>query len=197
MRVVANVVIDFGEGADTGHAILELDDKLNVQFFSDFDQWVYKVTGNLPRGMSKESIANFGPGDTIYFRLQYDASKFKVKQLSTTDGQISLVRHSDERKMSETFTWVKQDSENNSRAYMLNPIDNDEDVTCYGNEVILRKTSRTEIVSSKGTSYPSYPSNTKLNYISEFSIYKLIAPDVELGDNETWPVTIVAYLEAV
>lgn len=189
MKVVANLVVDFG--GTEGNAVLELDDILNIEFFSDLDQILYDYYGFLPDNVGEETVSNFAPGDKVYFRLQYDKLKLKLKRITSTDGQVEFIRD-DLRDNSQVLLWVNED-DTHTLSYEVNKI-KEEDCRSYGNEVAVKLTGA-RVVSILPNS--TLPANYYIAYDAKFAIYRLHTPEVELAENETYPVTIVAYMEPV
>lgn len=189
MKVVANLVVDFGGG--DGKAVLELDDKLNVKFFSESDYRRYVYYGHLPDNVEEETVSNFSPSDIIYFRLQYDKAKFDLTRITSTDGQVEYVKE-DLRVSSQTLLWLEID-DTHTLNYSVNKVI-DKNCKSYGNEVSVKLTdsSTVELLPES-----ILPANYYLEYDAKFSIYRLHTPDVELEEDETYPITVVAFLESV
>ncbi len=169
MEIAASTVVSFGSDADSSALVVfELDPVLNVD-----------VDGN--------EITSFGPGDDVFMRLHHDSS-VELARIAATDGHVAGYG-SGARDVEQLLSWVDVDAENDLDHIPLSAIA----ATFYGNEATgLRRIGKTDLVVSGGV----FPALSLLQYTAEYQLFRLIAPVVELEDGETYPVEVVAYMEA-
>ena len=165
------MTVSFGGGSASNALIkLELDDKMNVD-------------------SSGEEISSFAPGDNIYFRLHHDTT-VQLARMASTDGEVEA-QGSGSRTITEELLWVYLDDE-----HELGYVPNNSGITSshYGSEPSdIKKSGTKKMVISGG----ELPALSLVTYSANFSLYRLIAPDVDLAEDESWPVRIVAYMEDV
>lgn len=167
-KIVANLIIS-ADDVD-GNIIMELDDELNL----DVD--------------GEKGNTSFSPGDTVYFRVQNNSTSFEVGKILSTDGSIYEHALAKARVILEQYLWADDDTENE---LSYNPV-SALGVVPYGNIATVRRAGKFKIIAPmiKGDKRPAL---TDVTYASEFDIYKLIAPTIELEKDETYEVVIVLY----
>lgn len=130
--------------------------------------------------------ARFAPGDTIHFRLHHD-STVQLGKMAVTHGMV-VDQGGEERTLTAQLLWTELGDEH-ELAYI--PVDSLA-VGFFGNEATgLKRAGQRKVVISGG----NMPAVCKVEYAAAFSLFKLLAPDVELGVDEIYPVVIVAYME--
>lgn len=171
MGVVASIKVTFGEGAEgaSDSVVMEFDDVLNVD-------------------SAGEEITQWQPGDIIYFRIQHPPT-VRLDSVKPTDGQV-VGQGAVPRERVDRQLWTDLDDKQELGCIPdggLTP-------KWYGNECSgLRKSGDKSVLVSSGV----LPAQCDVTYSAGFNLYKLITRFVELGQDETWPVTIVAHFEPV
>jgi len=169
-KIVANLIISTDDG--DGDIIMELDDELNLDIDGE--------GGN----------TSFSPGDIVYFRIQNNSSSLKVEKILSTDGDIYQHSLEKQRNMQEQYLWIDDDTENKLSYKPSSALE----VISYGNTATIKRTGTFKIISPI-TNGEKRPALTDIAYDSKFDIYKLITPEIELENDETYEVVIVLYTE--
>jgi len=168
MSVEATIIVEFGVGVDSGAlVVVELDEAMNL------DQ-------------NGEEKTSFNPGDVPYFLVHHDAS-VRIGAVRSSSGMVSggtVVS----RERSQQMQWVKADDQQDLPHVPANtPV-----WQWWGNVPQINRDGRT--VTASGTGIPAIGEAT---YIIEARQYQLTPPPMELADDDTYPVLIVIYMEAV
>lgn len=169
MSIVASTVVNFGAGANsTDLVVLEFDELLNVD-------------------AAGEQKTQFAPGDSIYFRIHH-APTLRVGAMAATSGQV-VVQGKVSRERSEQLLWETVSDSHELACIPAGGLD----ATWHGNSGSgLRKAVPRSALITGGV----MPAVATVTYRAEFSLYKLLTPSVQLAEGESWPITIVAYMEA-
>ena len=135
-----------------------------------------------------EDKTSFAPGDTIYLRLHHDSS-VQLNQLLSTDGMVSS-EGSGSRDIEEQLLFAEAE-DSHELGYV---VEGALAFGYYGRQATgLKRTGQRQVIITGG----DLPSLALVQYTASFSLFKLLAPDVELEEDESYPITIVAYMEAV
>lgn len=170
MSIVASTVVNFGAGADsTDFVLIEFDTELNVD-------------------AAGEQKNQWSPGDAIWFVLQH-AATLRVDRVAATAGQV-VNQGKVTRSRLQQLLWQAAGDNHDLEAIPASGLG----ARWYGNEATgLRKSGSRSAIVSGGI----FPAIADVSYLSDVQLYKLLTPSVTLADGETWPITIVAYMEAV
>ncbi len=131
-----------------------------------------------------EVKTSFHPGDNIYFQMHYDATKLKIVRMATTDGEAFIQNKSVRSKeIDQLFVNDKEIT----TPHVPNRRPN---ISWYG------KTSpyTWKFNTLKVDSYPVYG---KINYNFDVTLCLWKAPTPILSEDDTWPIAVVVYVEAV
>lgn len=138
-------------------------------------------------GELNEGKTSFAPLDIINFRLHHDTS-VQLFKMGATDGQV-VSQGSGSRAVREELLFAEADDSHELEYLPAAPVGHG----WFGNEADgLKRSGQREIVICGG----ELPALALVEYDVEFSLFKLLAPDVELAEDESYPITIVAYMEA-
>lgn len=135
-----------------------------------------------------EGKTSFAPGDIINIRLQHDAS-LQLEKMLATDGMI-LSQGVGSRDLEEQLLFVEA-SDTHDLGYLVS---GGLSVDYFGRQAEGLRRVGNRLVTITGGDLPSL---ALVKYSAVFSLFKLLAPTVELADDESYPVTIVAYMGAV
>jgi hypothetical protein len=133
-------------------------------------------------------VTSFAPGDDIFFRLHHDETVQLGKMLST-DGQVAS-QGSGTRTIDGQLLFAEID-DSHDLPYLVS---SGFEYQFLGREATGLKRSNNRTVTITGGDLPSL---AVVSYSASFSFFKLITPDVTLEDDESYPITVVAYMEAV
>lgn len=164
--VGGTLVVEFGEGADS-----------NAFVAMEFDE-----TLNL--GDDGEEKTSFDPDDEVWFWIQH-ADTLQIDSVKATSGMVvdcGTVR----RSRVQELTFTGKDTVDLSHIPAVNP-----SYTWYGNEGSgLARNGRSVSVSG------NTPCTCDVVIPIDVHLYRFVPPALDLGENETYRVVIVAYLEA-
>jgi hypothetical protein len=168
-KIVASIVVRFGDGADSSAFFkVELDNLINLDD-------------------SGEPKRSFAPGDKINFLVQH-GPELRIREVRATDGQISdsgqVVRQRE-----DSFLFAA-----NEATQQLSYLTTDRlDIRWYGRQAAELRRSDRDLTASGG----SYPCRALLKYHAPFHGFALHAPEIDLAEDETYPVDIVVYFDEV
>lgn len=170
MSIAASLVVTFGEGAnDTDLVAMEFDKTMNID-------------------AAGEEKSQFSPGDEVFFLIHH-APTLRIGRVMATSGmtvaqgEVSYARE-------QQLLWVSAEEEQDLSYIAASGVT----ATWYGNEATGLKKSGIRTVTISGGVLPAL---SLVRHLAVFKLYKLITPLVELAENESWPITIVAEMEAV
>jgi len=167
VSVEATIVVEFGQGVDSGAlVVVELDEVMNLD-------------------LDGEEKTSFSPGDTPYFLVHHDQT-VRIQSIKSSSGMVSggnIVT----RDRNQQVQWVK-DGEKQDLSYT--PA-NSPTWKWWGNTPTTTRDGRTVTVSE-----PGIPAIGEVSYVIETKQYQLTPPPMDLEEDETYPVLIVIYLEA-
>lgn len=165
-NIITSMIVSFGaEVADSEIASIELD-----------------IAANLDK-------TSFVPGDIVNFLIHYDQTKLKLIWVRPTSGSVIMGSSKTVIQESSGLLWIDTTTKH-SLSYIpsgsLTP-------TWFGNSCSgIRMTGLTEIGIAGGT----FPAVCNLTFPVAFTAGKLYTPsNVELQDDETYPVIVVAHFE--
>ena len=170
-QVADSLKVSFGSSARAGHGLvkLELDAKMNVD-------------------SAGKEVSSFAPGDNIYFRLHHDDT-VQLARMAATHGDIDA-QGTGTRPIEEELLWVEEADEHELSYVPFGGVSG----FWFGNEGTgLKKSDTRRVIVTGGV----FPALGLVSYVADFLLYRLVAPDVELGPDDTWPVRIVGYMEDV
>lgn len=165
--------------------MIEVADSLVVRFGSGADSSAL-VRLELDDVLN-DGKTSFSPGDTINIRLHHDSS-VQLGRMLSTDGMMAWQGHG-LRQISEQFLFAEPDDVHQLSCVPASSLS----TGFYGREAtgLLRSSSR-DVVISGG----DLPSLAAIDYQADFLLYRLLAPEMELSDDESYPIYIVAYMES-
>ncbi len=168
MSVVAALVIQFGEGADSSALVkMEWDEVLNVD-------------------AAGEGKSSFAPGDPAYFFIHH-APTLRIGRVAVTHGQIvkqAMITRT--RKQELDFVEVTDGVE---LEYLpAGPLTTK---WCGNAGVGLKRTVR-----KMGISGGDLPALAQVSYPIAAQGYKVITPEVALAEGESYPIKVYAWMEA-
>ena len=170
MSVAASLVVTFGDGANAGDlVVMEFDKIMNVD-------------------AAGEEKTQFSPGDEVFFIIHH-ASTLRVGSVKATSGMI-VAQGRVTRAREQQLLWTAIDEEQELSCIPSSGLT----AVWYGNVATGLKKSGLRTVTISGGVLPAL---SLVGYSASFAMYKLITPLVELGADESWPITIVAEMEAV
>ncbi len=168
MAVESTIVVEFGEGVDSSElVVVELDGEVNL----DAD------------GKEKTS---FSPDDTPGFIVHYDETKLRIDRVECSDGSVSsgsLVTRSRVRQLSFTNTDDSQE--------LAHIPDGEVVFEEHGNNPAIVVDAR------KVKAAGQVPAIGKATYDIRCRAYRLTPPDLELEGDQTYPILVVVYMEAI
>lgn len=169
MSVVASLVVSFGDGADSSaNVVIEPDAELN-----------------------KDSEGNerttFYANDVFNFRIHHDPT-VRIAEVKATHGMV--------QKGGEALRSIIQQS-------LFSILSDSHELSCipsgglsakwYGNVAVgLKKSGARGVIISGG----ELPALCDVSYSAPFKLYRLHTPAVSLKEGESYPITIVAHMEA-
>ena len=167
MTVAATIVVHFGDDVaeDNRFALAMLDDELNVD-------------------AAGEVITSFAPGDIIHFLVQHDPA-LRLARVAATDGAIAAQPDKSYR-IEQQLTFLVANEDQDLQAIPSGAITK----TPYG-----RVAAGWQVQGRKIRILGNDPVVYDLSYLARMKSYRLHAPNVALGEDETWPVVIGIYLE--
>lgn len=167
MSIVASLIVTFGSGADSSALVkMEFDKVMNVD----------------AAGEEKNS---FSPGDEIFFLVHHD-STVQVDRIKATSGMVVDQGPVNRDRTQELLFRAITDT--HELDYILAG-----GITAkwYGNEGTgLKKSGNRTVLITGGV----MPAQVAVSYSVAMRLYKLVTPAVELAEDESWPITIVAYV---
>ena len=158
-----------GPGADSG---------LHMAAIADFERNVETVDGK------RQEKTSFHPGDQFHFLVQHDP-RLVIQRVASSWGTVQA---------------LGQVSRPHSQEIELREADDTPELSYlpagtvhlrwYGNSPLLDQVGRS-------LSYRSgpLPALAQATYSSNWSSYRLVPASLSLGQDEEWPVLIVAHLE--
>jgi len=162
------IVVSFGDSVAT-------DD----QFF------IVELDGVLNVDSAGEVKTQFQPEDDVFFLMHYDKSKLRITDIKTTDSQVVVGR---EVTRSTTTEYLFVDPSTPQELTYIP--DKKPEPSWYGNESALRREGRSVYAAS-------CPCIGDITYEYKATSARLAPPDITLEADETYPVAIVIYVEAV
>ncbi len=170
MSVAASLVVTFGDGADSSDlVVMEFDKIMNVDAVS-------------------EEKTQFAPGDEVFFLIHH-ASTLRIGSVKATAGMV-VSQGRVTRAREQQLLWTAVDEEQELSCIPSSALT----AVWYGNEATGFKKSGFRAVTISGGVLPAL---SLVSYSAVFAMYKIITPFVELAEGESWPITIVAEMEAV
>lgn len=168
--VRATIVVRYGDGVDKGaFSLALLDEKMNID-----------AAGNVK--------TSFLPGDLVYFLVQLDPS-LRIDKVLATDGQVvyegECLRDRVDRTLFDGVSGARETS-----AIPAGPVT----PKWYGRVGRNLKVEGRQM--SVLTITGCYPALADMSYQARFKGYRLEPPAISLAEGETYPVTIVIYIEA-
>lgn len=161
-------VINFGKGADTtAIAVISLDAFLNVT----------------PDGKEK-SVMN--PKDSAYIFVHYDTSKLKLSWVRSSAGMMVSLG-ADIRNMSQNLSWSQVPGTSALMYLPRGPVS----WSGFGNVPIMSQ--KQNVLSVLGGTPAIGTVTFSINIVS----YRLIIPAMDISQNETVPILVVAHMEAL
>lgn len=143
------------------------------------------VVFELDEEMNDEETS-FAPGDDIFLRLHHDSSVSLDKMLAT-NGQIDN-QGTGTRTIETQLLWQTVDDSHDLSYIPSGGLT----AEYYGNEATgLKKSGDRQAVITGGT----MPALSLISYSATFSLFRLIAPSMELESDESYPIMVVAYME--
>jgi len=167
MSVEATIVVEFGQGVDSGAlVVVELDEEMNLD-------------------LDGEEKTTFFPEDTPYFLVHHDAS-VRIGAVRSSSGMVSgggVVS----RERSQQMQWPTADDQQD-----LPHIPASEPTwKWWGNMPVISRDGRA--VTASGSSLPAIG---EVSYTIETHQYQLFPPAMDLEEEETYPVLVVITMEA-
>lgn len=132
---------------------------------------------------------SFAPGKDIFLRLHHDSSVRLSKDPLATHGQIDN-QGTGYRSIEQQLLWEDSETEHDLSYVPVGLLD----ASYYGNEASNLAKSGDRTVTIGGGDLPAL---SLVSYSAEFFLFRLIAPEVELEENGSYPVVVVAYMEEV
>lgn len=127
----------------------------------------------------------FNPGDSVYFILHYDSSKVTVSAIAASAGDV-VSEGSVTRTVTDRLSFTNIDD-----AVDLSHIPNTTlSADWFGNEPGITRDG----ISVTADTAPAI-GDIKYNYVADG--YRFDPPDMDLGDDDDFPVLIVVAIEAV
>lgn len=169
MSIAASLVVRFGAGADSSALVkMEWDDKLNVD-----------AAGKV--------VSNVYPGDSRFLFIHHDASKLRIGRVLATHGQI--VRQTGITRARKQQLLFAEATDSHELDYIPT---GSPAARWFGNTAAgLKRADR--LMSITGGQLPAL---AELSYTIAAQGFKLITPVVEVAEGESYPITIVAWMEA-
>ena len=134
---------------------------------------------------SGEVKTQFQPEDDVFFLMHYDKSKLQIIDIKTTDSQVVI---GDEVTRSTTIEYLFVDPADPQELTYIPGTE--PEPSWYGNESGLRREGR-------GLYALSCPCIGDVTYEYRATSARLVPPDITLAADETYPVAVVIYVEAV
>jgi hypothetical protein len=174
MSVEASIVVQFGTGITGGSndiVVVEFDDKHPNNLNAD-----------------KEVKSTFDPDDQPVILVHY-ASHLKITDVKTTAGNVGEIGQNIVRERKDSSLFTKLDSTNSFSYVTATGLTQ----SWYGNKGVA-VINKNQLELSGGTT-PCYGDFTfKVNFNKQ---YMLIPPALNLKEDETYPIYIVIYIDAV
>lgn len=170
MSVAASLVVTFGDGVDSNDlVVMEFDKIMNVD-------------------AAGEEKTQFSPGDEVYFLIHH-ASILRIGSVKATSGMV-VAQGRVTRAREQQLLWTAVEEEQELSCIPSTGLT----AVWYGNAATgLKKNGLRTATISGGV----LPALSLVSYSAGFSLYKIITPLVDLAEGESWPITIVAEMEAV
>lgn len=167
MTVAATIVVEFGQGVDSGALVLvELDETMNL----DSD------------GQAKTS---FIPGDTPYFLVHHDPS-VRIGRVACSAGMVTGGA-TVSRDRSQQLQWPNTEDSQELPHIPRGPVA----WQWWGNVPAITRDGRT--LKASGIWIPAIG---QASYAITARQFRLIPPALALGEGETFPILIVITMEA-
>ena len=164
--VMATVVVEFGDGADSGAlVVVELDDMVNL----DRD------------GKPK---TRFFPGDEPGFIVHYDQAALRIGRVSASSGQVVDVGAVTRARTAQVNFPVPGE-----RQELPHIPAGQISWRWYGNAPAIGQDGRSIVPSG------DLPAIGDADYTISCRAYRLIPPPLDLSGDETWPVLVVVTME--
>jgi len=169
MGIEGTIVVEFGESvaSDQQFTVVELDDAVNVD-----------TSGNIK--------TSFNPDDTPGFVVHYDETQLCIDRVECSSGSVSagsLVSRTRTRQLQFTNTDDSQE--------LSHIPDGDVDFEEYGNSPAIVQDGR------KIRAAGQVPAIGEATYSIRCRAYRLNPPTLTLEEDETYPILVVVYMEAV
>jgi len=191
------IVVKFGESVADGEFFsVELDDSLNtnVPWGQVLSRYVlqgvtyyvmYFGVGDI-RTLPAEGVkSQFVPGDQVYFLLHYDHSRLRVTGIQATAGQVVMLGE-----VSRSAT---------DEVLFTSPGELQELSHIPAGGLAASWSGRTAAISRDGRSVSASaaPCLGNVTYSYQATSCRFVPPPMTLGDDDSYPVAIVVYVEAV
>jgi hypothetical protein len=190
------IVVKFGESVADGEFFsVELDDALNTNVprgrilgnyvLQGVTYYImYFGVGDI-RTLPAEGVkSQFNPGDQVFLLLHYDHARLRVSDIKATAGQVytqgEVSRPATDEVLFVTAGEPQQLSHNPAGTLA---------VSWYGRSAILSRAGR-------NVSANAAPCLGNVSYSYQATSCKYIPPPMTLGDDDSYPVAIVVYVEA-
>ncbi len=130
---------------------------------------------------------SFAPGDEIFFRLHHDSS-VQLDKIAATHGQITG-QGTGPRSIEQYLLFGESDDTHDLSNIPLGSLSE----LWLGNQATGLRKSGSRTVSITGGVLPALG---RITYSASFSLFRLLAPDVDLATDESYQLVIVAYMGA-
>lgn len=182
MAVEATIVVHFGESVDVDQefTVIELDEEVNVDSVG-------------------EVYTTFLPDEKAGFLVHFDPDKLRIAHIGSSDGSVSGGNWRTRKRVEQMQFSNREDDQELS--YISIPEGSIEE-TWYGEELGLNYDGREVSVSGEwpvinGELEPYAAAICELKYDIRAVTYLLSPPsNLELEDDETYPILIVVWMEA-
>lgn len=174
MAVEATTLVEFGD-VDPASVlvVLELDNILNVD----------------SEGNNKTS---FAPGDDIFFRLQV-SSGVVIEDIIPTDGTVQNLG-AVSRSSEETTVFLSREADNPTKKTLSYIPNGSISITYIGRSGSVSRAQKTNLSVEYTGDINSVPFLAEFTYNYNIGSYVLRTPNIELTENESYPIVIVVYL---
>lgn len=130
---------------------------------------------------------DFHPGDIYHFLVQHDPG-LKIIAVKSSWGAVQSLGRVTRTHTGEDIQLAEDKDENETSYIPAGSVS----ATWYGNSPRIANTGRTIRYASG-----PLPAIGRIGYSARWHSYRLVPAALTLGENEEWPVLIVAYLDLV
>lgn len=130
---------------------------------------------------------SFNPGDIYHFLVQHDPG-LKITAVRSSWGSVQSLGAATRKHEGEEIRQAEAEDEIETSYIPSGSVS----ATWYGNSPAIANTGR-KINYASGP----LPAIGKLSYSASWRGYRLVPEELELAEDEDWPVLIVAYLDLV